>query len=387
MVANRQRLKIIAFAVFFLLLAGLTLFSNTFQTAMLPKVTTGKAEKKSLAHTIKGSGTITAKNKSDLPSESGAKVMKVQVKKDDVVKKGQVLATFDTSEASQALLDEEARFKKMNLNRDALKEQYITAQQESNEEVITKAKRDLESDELDMEIAQRKIASMRKDLVKKGSITAPFDGRIINVNLTEGMNAGQGQPAFTMMKNEDGFEFSFTIDADAAGHLDIGEVIKFDTKGEKLAQGEGKISDFKDAAESSGGGDMKSKSSKDTPAGGASDGADEQAEPKKKVVVTVSGGDFIGGERANVSLEKQAKKQGLVIPKSWVKKDSKGSYVFIIQENKSALGNTYTVKKTYITTGETSGDEIIVLSGISAKDEIIIETSEPLQEGNRVRLQ
>ncbi|MCR8643168.1 biotin/lipoyl-binding protein [Paenibacillus sp. N1-5-1-14] len=384
---KRQRLKFTALAVFFALLAGFTLFSNTFQAAMLPKVLTGKAEKKNLAHAIKGSGIITAKHKADIPSEGGGKVTKIHVKKDDAVKKGQVLATFDTSDGEQDLLDEEARLKKMNINRDVLKEQYITAQQEGNEEAITKAQRDLESDELDIEIAERKIASMRKDQAKKGSVKAPFDGKIANVNLTEGMNAASGQAAFTMMKKDEGFEFNFTIDADAAALLEVGEVIKFDGKKDKPFQGEGTIAEFLDAGEGSssgGGGEMSAKSGKDPANGG---GADEPAQPKKKVIVTVNGGDFGGGERVNVALDKAVKQQGFVIQKSWIKKDGKGSYVFVIQENKSSLGNTFTVRKSYLKTGESSGDEVIVLSGVGAKDDIIIETSEPLQEGNRIRVQ
>ncbi len=38
-------------------------------------------------------------------------------------------------------------------------------------------------------------------------------------------------------------------------------------------------------------------------------------------------------------------------------------------------------------TGEENGDEIIILGGISDQDSIIADSSEPLEDGNRVRVE
>ena len=74
MVIKRQRLASALFILFFIVLTGLTLFSNTFQTAMLPKAAAEKPVKKTLSHSIKGSGVITPRQKTDLTSQSGWKV-------------------------------------------------------------------------------------------------------------------------------------------------------------------------------------------------------------------------------------------------------------------------------------------------------------------------
>ncbi|SFE81518.1 Biotin-lipoyl like [Paenibacillus algorifonticola] len=109
MVIRRQRLTGILLTLFFLVLAGLTIFSNTIQSVMLPKVTTEKPVKKTLSHFIKGDGMITPRQMTALVNESGWKAAKVHVHDNERVKKGQVLITFDSTKAQQQLLDEEAR--------------------------------------------------------------------------------------------------------------------------------------------------------------------------------------------------------------------------------------------------------------------------------------
>ncbi len=88
MVMQRQRIAGIALAAFLLILAGLTLFSQTLQTALLPKVATEKPAQKTMTHRIEGSGVITPRRQTELKSDSSWKVVKVHVRNDEQVKKG-----------------------------------------------------------------------------------------------------------------------------------------------------------------------------------------------------------------------------------------------------------------------------------------------------------
>ncbi|WP_409345722.1 efflux RND transporter periplasmic adaptor subunit [Paenibacillus sp. MBLB4367] len=382
MTSRRQRLAGTVFVLFFFVLAGLTLFSNTLQTALLPKAVTEKPLKKTLEHHIKGSGTLVPRLKKELAGENGWPIAQVHVTAGDQVTKGQTLVTFDDTEALQLLLDEEARMKKQSINRELLQEQFIAAQQSGNGEAVRKAERDLELEKIDSEIAKRKLDGMRKDIARKRVLTAPFDGKVAALKAEKGAIAAQGQMLVTLIKSDEGFELSFQTTADSAALLQSGEKVAVNVKSPTPVRLEGAITDIKDSFAEGTGGAMGKPDQSDK-----NGSADDGVKQKKTVVVTVSGEGLQGGEQASLQVDKKSSQQGLVIRKEWLKKDGNGSYVFVIREKKSALGNAYYAQKAYLVTGESAEDGIVVLSGLSSEDDLITESSEPLQDGSQVRLQ
>ncbi|SFE81504.1 HlyD family secretion protein [Paenibacillus algorifonticola] len=249
--------------------------------------------------------------------------------------------------------------------------------------MIRKAVRDLKSWQLDRDIGQRTIDQMRKELSRNRTLKAPFEGVVANLQAEEGTNMAPGQILLELIKTEEGFQFSFTTDEESASLLQNNEKVTVDVKGEKNWQLEGKIAEIKDVSQGSGG---ESNGNLGAEGGALNGNGEEGADRRKAVVVFVSGDSLQGGEAASVAVEKKAEQQGLVIRKERLKKDEKGSYVLVVRENKNSLGNIYTVHKAYVKTGDWNEEEIIVLDGLFAKDDIIAETSEPLQEDNRIRL-
>ncbi|REK71621.1 efflux RND transporter periplasmic adaptor subunit [Paenibacillus paeoniae] len=379
MIQRKQQIAGIALVVLLLVLAGLTLFSQTLQTVLLPKVTTAKADKKTLTFRIEGSGPITPRKQIELISDSGWKLEKVHVRHAEQVKKGQILITFDGTEAQQQILDAEDELKKRKLNRELIAEQFVTAQRTGDEGEIRKAKRDLELDGLDSDIAMRRIETLRRDLERKRTLTAPADGIVTNLQAEEGRSILQGQPVLTIVETGEGFQFTFTADKDSADLMQLGEKVLVNVQGDKPLKSEGTVAEIKDATGGSGGG---SAGNPDVDSGNL----DGNAKGQKTIVVHVSGDDLKGGELASVSLVRPFQEQGLVISKKWLRKDGTGSYVFVVRENRSSLGNTYTVQKAYVNTGKGNDDEIVVLDGVYPEENIVTESSEPLQEGNRIRL-
>ncbi|MFS0726372.1 efflux RND transporter periplasmic adaptor subunit [Paenibacillus sp. 1P07SE] len=372
MVQRKQRIAGVALGVFLLVLAGFTLFSQTLQTALLPKVTTAKPVKKTLSHHIEGSGLITPRQQLELNSDSGWKVEKVHVDNEEDVKKGQILVTFDGTEMKQQLLDAEDDLKKRELNREVLKEQFIAAQHGGDDREIRKAIRDLELERIDADMAKRRMETLRQELARKSTLTAPVDGRVTNLQAEAGMGIPQGQPLLTLVETGKGFQFSFTVAKELADLMRIDEKVPVHVDEDMSLEIEGTVAEIKDAPSGNGGG------MPDDEGGGAKD--------QKTIVVHVPGDHLKGGESSRVSLKKPFQEQGLVIDKNWLKKDGTGSYVFVVRENRSSLGNTYTVQKAYVTTGKEDGEEIVVLRGIYPEEDIVTESSEPLQEGNRIRL-
>lgn len=368
---QRQRAVSMLLILFFVLLAGLTLFSNTFQTAMLPKVATEMPQKKSLSHSVKGSGIITAIEKKEISSENGGKVAVIHVKEEEAVKKGQPLISFDDADLEplrQQLREAEIQIEKQRLTRELLKEQFVAAQHDGDEIAISKAKRDLQLDQLDKELAELKIGNMRKQLERSQSVTAPFDGIIIELNIAEGASVSAGQTVMKLVNPKAGFEMSFGLDGAAAELMELGSrlPVSIRTKEGKRLQAEGTIEEIK-SAES------------------GSENASETA-LRKTIVVHFFAEGMHEGNQAEIAQMIPAREQGLVLRKELLKKDGKGSYVFVVREVKSSLGNKYLAEKVYVAAGEEIGDEVIILRGLAPNDNVISESSEPLQEHNRVRL-
>lgn len=64
------------------------------------------------------------------------------------------------------------------------------------------------------------------------------------------------------------------------------------------------------------------------------------------------------------------------------------SFVYKIEEQRGALGNAFVAREVQIRSSRTNGAESIIETDSLYEDEmIILESSEPLQDGNRVRLQ
>ncbi|RXZ79576.1 HlyD family efflux transporter periplasmic adaptor subunit [Paenibacillaceae bacterium] len=378
MVLQKQRIAGIALVIFLLLLAGLTLFSQTLQTALLPKVATAKATKKTLTHRIEGGGEITPRRQVEINSDSGWKIAKVHVSDEEQVKKGQVLITFDASEVQQQLQDAEDDLKKRNLYREQLKEQFVAAHQSGDEGAIRKAKRDLNLDLVDQGMAERKIERLRKELGRQPTLTAPANGTVLNLQAQEGVIIPPGQPVLTLLETGEGFQFSFTVDKESADLIRKNDKLTVKVDGDEPREMEGTVAEIKTASQGGSGGGNKPEGENSNPGGGG--GA------QKTILVHVPGDGLQGGETASVYLEKPFEEQGLVINKKWLDKDGTGNYVFVVREKRSSLGNTYTVQKAYVKTGKGNDEEIIVLGGVYPEEEIVTDSSEPLQEGNRIRL-
>ncbi|WP_068780486.1 efflux RND transporter periplasmic adaptor subunit [Paenibacillus sp. GM2] len=374
---RQRRMTRYLFIVFLFVLAALTLFSNTFQTMMLPKVTTEQPVKKQLSHVIQGTGTIDFYKKEELINESGWKIEDVVVNENDIVKKGQILVTFDGSSIESQLLDEKDRLDQLKLDEEMMKEQLKLTLRDDNEEAVQKAKRELEKLQLNIKMQQRKIDQLREDLAEKIQLTAPYDGRIVDLDAKDGMNVPQGGKVLTLAKTDEGMSFSFVTDSNSAALLQIGETLSVHVKGEKDKTVDGTIAEITE-------GGFKGDAGQGGISAGNDTGTDQNLQ--RTISVSIKDSSLKGGEQAEVYLDKPAKRQGMVIRKGLVKEDSSGSYVFVIRENKSPLGNTYLAQKAYLQLGEESNDEIVVLSGLSPDGRIIAETSEPLQDGNRVRL-
>lgn len=122
------------------------------------------------------------------------------------------------------------------------------------------------------------------------------------------------------------------------------------------------------------------------PAGDPGDKAARDEAGQTVLAIAVQGEGLRGGENASFSYTKPNVKETLLVPNVAVKEDAQGKYVLAVQENKGPLGNTFTVRKSYFHALDSNDLETAVERGLAPDTKLITESSEPLQEGNRVRL-
>ncbi|NEN81921.1 efflux RND transporter periplasmic adaptor subunit [Paenibacillus elgii] len=371
--ARKKRKMVVLSGVFFGLLLVLTLFSNTLQAITLPKVRTETPVKGKLVHSIEANGTLKPVEEAELKNETGWKVKAVHVKAGDAVVKDQPLITYDSKPADRQIADEQSALKQQKLQLDGLFESFVEANRNGDSTAISKAKRDIESRQLDIDVRERKIQALQEDLAGQRQIVAPFDGIVTSVRATEGLPSLSGQPVVRVSNASRGYGMSVLVAADLAAFLSVGEKIEVEVKDQAVQVMEGRIDEIAD--------------SQMELAGGA--GQKQDAPPASKTVrITVQGEGLNGGERAVVRLQKSVSAdEQLLISNEAVHKDQEGKFVYVIEERKGPLGNGFYVRKSYIRAADGNANQTAVREGIFPMDQVIVESGEPLQAGNRVRLQ
>ncbi|MFB6363352.1 efflux RND transporter periplasmic adaptor subunit [Paenibacillus elgii] len=371
--ARKKRKMVVVSGAFFGLLLVLTLFSNTLQAITLPKVRTETPVRGKLVHNIEANGTLKPVEEAELKNETGWKVKAVHVKAGDAVVKDQPLITYVSKPADRQIADEQTALKQQKLQLEGLFESFVEANRNGDSTAINKAKRDIESRQLDIDVRERKIQALQEDLAGQRQIVAPFDGIVTSVRATEGLASLPGQPVVRVSNASRGYGMSIPVAADLTSLLSVGEKIEVEVKDQTVQVIEGQIDEIADAQ-------MEL-------AGGA--GEKQDAPPASNTVrITVPGEGLKGGERAAVRLQKSVSAdEQLLISNEAIHKDREGNYVYVIEARKGPLGNGFYVRKSYIRAADANASQTAVREGIFPFDQVIVESGEPLQAGNRVRLQ
>lgn len=367
---NRKKKIKLAAAFFFGLLLFVTFFSNTFQQITLPKVKTDTPGFQELTFTIEGEGTLLHRKVIPVYDKSGWDVEQIDVEVGDEVTKGQVLMKLDASAAYNALLDEKNRLQQQQLRLKQLQENYKRTAQTGDDLTLSNARLDIESLKLDIEMQERKIRTMQEKNDSQATLVSPIDGRVTEVNATTGTASNPGQPAVQMADLSQGFMWELNVDAELASHLEVGAEVSLYVNGNTYQTVPATLEKIEDADE------------RNAEAGGSA-GNDRVSGKQLTFVVYVS--DLKGGERVGIKWEKKSGRAELTIPKDVVHTDNQGDYVYAVEEKKGPLGNQFTIQKRYVTLGQADETKQVVQNGLLGDERIVTESSEPLNEGERVR--
>jgi RND family efflux transporter MFP subunit len=379
--ADRRRKRIIqiVFIIFMGLLIFFTLFSNTLQSLTLPKVRTEKPAAGSLVFTIEGSGILQPLAEAKLSNAAGWKVQKILVKEGDRVKKGQKLIIYDSKSAERELEDEITNLEKQQIEQQNIQDQFIQSSMEGDELKIRNARRTIETGKLNLRTQERKINEMRDKLTSQQDITAPFDGIIAKLNAVEGLTSA-GEPDVLVSNSSLGYRFDISADSKVLSSLgiSIGEKIEVEVNTVQEQQArmiEGTIEEVANEQPR-----IESSSSEE--------GGQTITIPQKVLRIKVVNSELKGGEQARIKIEKRSKQEGLLISNVAIHEERDGMFVYKIEEQRGALGNVFVARKVLIHTSETNDKETMIQSESLYEEELIIlESSEPLQDGNRIRME
>jgi RND family efflux transporter MFP subunit len=369
-VIGRKRMIRILFGLFIGLLIGFTLFSNTLKTLTLPKValiTTGWGE---LVHTFQGGGTVKWRMESALTGAAGGKVKQVNVKEGELVKKGQALVVYDTKDVEYQILDEKAALDKLNISIKELENSLIETYHNGDEKSIESAENAFKVSTIDKDVLQRRIQKLQEDLSANGLLAAPFDGIVTKVGAVKGLASTGGAPDVIIANQSLGFEFEFLAPADAIGLLEKGAKLDVQLSGSNARQVEGSIEEIKDAE----------------PNIQTGEGASQTMyTAMKRLTVAIQDDALQGGERADVELTKTTQ-DVILVDNKVIRNEGDKKYVFGIEERNGPLGNAFYVRKVYITIVDSNETQSGVTQGLFEQDQVILESSDPLQEGDEIRV-
>lgn len=374
---KRKRILQFVFMGFMGVLLLFTLFSNTLQSLTLPKVTTEQPKHGGIALLIEGSGILQPIAEAKLSSSNDWKVQQILVKEGERVKKGQKLITYDNPSARQEIELEVTNLEKQRIEQQNLQDQFIQSSIEEDELKLRSAQREIEKGKIDIAAQERKINEMKERLAKDQLLTAPFDGIVTKLNAVEGL-ASAGEPDVIVSNSSQGYRFDVGADAKRLSSIGIsvGERIEVEVHTDKEQQAtvmDGVIEEISNA---------------EPLMEGASEGAVPVTVPQKMIRIKLINAKLKGGEQARIKIEKSSLDQGLLVSNEAIHQDREGMYVFVVEEQPGALGNVFVARKVNIRFSERNDKETMIQTdSIYEQDKVILKSSEPLQDGNRVRLE
>lgn len=230
----------------------------------------------------------------------------------------------------------------------------------------TKKKEDAlsaESDALDNEATQKSIEEQKEkvDKIKASNdvkeVKAEEDGIVSEVNCKEGDSVTPDAPLAKLQLSDSGYIVKVTVTKAQAKLIRSGD--------------EATVENIWD--------DSVSATVKSIRA--------DTENPNQSMIVTFEvKGDVSVGQTLAFSVGERSSQYDAVVPNNAVREDSKGKFVLILKVKGTPLGNRYTVKRADVEVQASDDTSSGVSGGVYENDNVITNSSKPLEEGMQVRL-
>jgi len=311
-------------------------------------VSSAKAETQEWQPSDKAVGSVRAVNGSDLSSEVAGIVESLSFESGSDVEKGAVLVQLRAADDIAKLHELEAAEKlaDITLQRDL---------KQVKSQAISQATVDADTATLDSDKAQ---VANQQAIIDKKTIKAPFAGRLG----IRAVDVGQYLAAGTMivtLQQLDPIYVDFNLPEQSLTHVEIGQKVAVKTDALPNMKFEGEIS--------------------------AINSKIDEATRNIQVRATFKNADhkLLPGMFVGVTIDTGAPVRYITLPQTVVTYNPYGNTIYLVDRSDTSK---VVARQTFITVGQTRGDQIAVLSGIQEGDEVVTSGQIKLRNGAPIQI-
>ena len=343
---------------------------------------TKKAKKGSFSKKVDATGEIFATELIDVGAQVSGQIKKLYVKLGDQVKKGDMIASIDSStqqnnidnkEAQLAIYKAQLESAKVALNiaktqfdrENALFSKNATSKQEFESAKNTYSANSAKIKELEAQIKQTNIElSTAKINLGYTKITAPRDGTVVSVQVEEGqtVNANQTTPTIVNIADLSHVKMKMQIAEGDITKIKVGTPVEYSILSEPTKKFQTTVSSIDPGLTTLSDGSYGSSSSSKSSYSSSSSSSSAVYYYAQSIVDNKDGILRIGMTTQNELLIANVE-DAIIVPSIGIKKDENGTFVYLLKDGKPV--------KTAVKTGIKDNLDTQIISGINEGDEII----------------
>ena len=343
---------------------------------------TKKAKKGSFSKKVDATGEIFATELIDVGAQVSGQIKKLYVKLGDQVKKGDMIASIDSSTQQNSIDNKEAQLAiykaqlesaKVALNiaktqfdrENALFSKNATSKQEFETAKNTYSANSAKIKELEAQIKQTNIElSTAKINLGYTKITAPRDGTVVSVQVEEGqtVNANQTTPTIVNIADLSHVKMKMQIAEGDITKIKVGTPVEYSILSEPTKKFQTTVSSIDPGLTTLSDGSYGSSSSSKSSYSSSSSSSSAVYYYAQSIVDNKDGILRIGMTTQNELLIANVE-DAIIVPSIGIKKDENGTFVYVLKDGKPV--------KTAVKTGIKDNLDTQIISGINEDDEII----------------
>ena len=343
---------------------------------------TKKAKKGSFSKKVDATGEIFATELIDVGAQVSGQIKKLYVKLGDQVKKGDMIASIDSSTQQNSIDNKEAQLAiykaqlesaKVALNiaktqfdrENALFAKNATSKQEFESAKNTFSSNSAKIKELEAQIKQTNIElSTAKINLGYTKITAPRDGTVVSVQVEEGqtVNANQTTPTIVNIADLSRVKMKMQIAEGDITKIKVGTPVEYSILSEPTKKFQTTVSSIDPGLTTLSDGSYGSSSSSKSSYSSSSSSSSAVYYYAQSIVDNKDGILRIGMTTQNELLIANVE-DAIIVPSIGIKKDENGTFVYLLKDGKPV--------KTAVKTGIKDNLDTQIISGINEGDEII----------------
>ncbi|WP_459871331.1 efflux RND transporter periplasmic adaptor subunit [Campylobacter concisus] len=344
---------------------------------------TKKVKKGSFSKKVDATGEIFATELIDVGAQVSGQIKKLYVKLGDQVKKGDMIASIDSSTQQNSIDNKEAQLAiykaqlesaKVALNiaktqfdrENALFSKNATSKQEFESAKNTYSANSAKIKELEAQIKQTNIElSTAKINLGYTKITAPRDGTVVSVQVEEGqtVNANQTTPTIVNIADLSHVKMKMQIAEGDITKIKVGTPVEYSILSEPTKKFQTTVSSIDPGLTTLSDGSYGSSSSSKSKFSLSSSSSSSAVYYYAQSIVDNKDGILRIGMTTQNELLIANVEDAIIVPSIGIKKDENGTFVYVLKDGKPV--------KTAVKTGIKDNLDTQIISGINEDDEII----------------